>query len=268
MFFSHRTAVGALALTLLLCSLLLPARASAFADTGQVNPEVLRTNPQIRAWADRVVESDRGPLDYADPSLGDASFGMPTDVLGSSGSAFSLGDGGSITLGFPLAIENGPGVDFVVFENSFAFGGTVFSELAFVEVSTDGVAFARMPALSRVDRPLGAFDGIASEEVYNLAGNFVGGTGFDLEDLLTAADPLVASGVVDPMRIRYVRVVDVIGDYLGAATVDHLGRPVSDPYPTAFASGGFDLTGVAIMNPPGAVRTEQRSFGAIKNLYR
>ena len=97
-------------------------------------------------------------------------------------------------------------MDFEVFENALGFGGLVFSELAFVEVSSNGIDFARMPAVSCIDRPLGAFDGIASEETYNLAGNFTGGT-------------------------------------------------------------GFDLTGVVVMNPPGAVSVEQRSFGAVKSLY-
>lgn len=244
--------------TFVLCS---PALAQ-IADTGQQNAEVLRTNGQIFGWADRVVDFVRGPLDYADPSLGLASFGLADDCLGENGSPVSLGDGGSITLGFPVAIENGPGEDFVVFENAFAFGGQVFAELAFVEVSTDGVTFARMPAISRIDRALGAFDGIASDETYNLAGNFVGGTAFDLDDLATVSE--VLSGDVDPNRIEFVRVVDVIGDCANGSSFDALGNAVCDPYPTASASGGFDLTGVAVMNPPGPVRTAPTSFGQIK----
>lgn len=259
----HNVMASAAALVVVL----IPSFVHAFTDTGQVNAEVLRGNGQISAWADQVVEVVRGPLDYFDPSLGIASFGVPTDVLGASGSPCSLGDGGWITLGFPVAIENGPGVDLVVFENAFVFAGVVFSELAFVEVSTDGVDFARLPALSRIDRALGAFDGIASEETYNLAGNFAGGTGFDLQDLLVAQDPLVSAGIVDLQDIRFVRVVDVIGDFARAATVDFFGHALSDPYPTAFASGGFDLTGVAVMNPPGAVTVERSSFGVVKSLF-
>lgn len=255
--------IGAVLLTL---SLPLAALA-AFLDTGQTNSEVLRSNGQISAWADAVVDARRGPLDYADPSLGLASLGSPTDVLGDSGTPFSLGDGGSITLGFPMSIENGPGTDLVVFENSFAFGGEVFAELAFVEVSSNGVDFARIPSISRIDRDLSAFDGIQSDEVYNLAGNFEGGTGFDLDDLVAAADPLVTSGVVDPMDIRHVRIVDVIGDRANQSSVDYFGHAVADPYPTAFASGGFDLTGVAVMNPPGAVQTQASSWGRVKSLY-
>ncbi len=252
---------------ILFASLWLPSEALAFSDQGQTNAEVLRSNPQISGWADRVLDYQRGPLDYADPALGEASFGSPTDVLGDAGAPFSLGDGGWIELGFPRAIEDGPGVDLVVFENAFAFGGQVFAELAFVEVSSNGVDFARLPAFCRIARSLGAFDGIASSETYNLAGNFVGGTAFDLHDLVLAEDPKVQSGVVDLSQITVVRVVDVIGDGVNAATTDFLGRPVYDPYPTAFASGGFDLTGVAIMNPPGPVAAEPSSFGAVKALF-
>jgi hypothetical protein len=237
----------------------------AISDRGQVNAEVLRTNPQLSAWADAVVDFQRGPMDYADLGLGLATFGAPTDVLGSDGTPVSLGDGGAITLSFPVSIENGPDVDIVVFENAFSFGGQVFAELAFVEVSSNGVDFARMPAISRIDRDLGAWDGIGSGETYNLAGNFEGGTGFDLADLV--GDPLVAAGLLDLMVVRFVRIVDVIGDRANASTLDALGNAVADPYPTAFASGGFDLTGVAIMNPPGPVRTEARSWSEIKSLY-
>lgn len=243
----------------------LPVVSSALPDLGQTNAEVLRSNPQISAWASSVVDWWVGPMDYTDPGLGDAAFGLPSDVLGDSGSPFSLGDGGFVTLGFDSPVTDGPDEDFVVFENAFAYQGIVFAELAFVEVSSDGVVFARMPAISRVDRTLGAWDGIDPAEVYNLAGNFVGGTAFDLADL--AGDPLVLAGLVDTGFIQYIRIVDVVGDYAGVATVDSNGNPVADPYPTAFASGGFDLTGVAVMNPPGAVETSGRSFSAIKALY-
>ena len=255
-----RVLLGAAALAAVV---LLPfAAAAQITDTGQQNPEVLRTNGQISMWADTVVDFVRGPLDHADPSLGLASFGSPTDVLGDAGSPCSLGDGGSITLGFPEHVVDGPGVDFVVFENAFAFGGEVFAELAFVEVSSDGASFVRMPAISRIDRTIGAFEGIASTETYNLAGNHVGGTAFDLADL--ADHPLVVAGDVDLEAITYVRVVDVIGDCANGSSFDVLGNAVCDPYPTASASGGFDLTGVAVMNPPGPVSADRASFGSLK----
>jgi hypothetical protein len=260
-----RMLVGSIGIAFVVAFATLSNVAWAISESGQQNAEVLRTNPQLSAWADAVVDFQRGPMDYANPGLGLATFGTPTDVLGSNGTPVSLGDGGWITLSFPISIENGPDVDFVVFENAFSFGGQVFAELAFVEVSTNGVDFARMPAISRIDRDLGAWDGITSDETYNLAGNFEGGTGFDLADL--AGDPLVAAGLVILTDVRYLRIVDVIGDRANAATLDALGNAVADPYPTAFATGGFDLTGVAIMNPPGPVRTETRSWGQVKSLY-
>jgi hypothetical protein len=248
-----------------LVAALLVSIAGTSSALAQTNAEVLRTNPQISGWATSVVDWQVGPMDYADPGLGLASFGVPADVLGDAGSPFSLGDGGWITLSFDGFIADGLDEDFVVFENAFEFEGQVFAELAFVEVSTDGVVFARMPAISRIDRVLGAWDGIAPDEVYNLAGNHVGGTAFDLADL--AGHPLATSGQVDLSQINFVRVVDVVGDYAGAATSDSAGNPVSDPYPTAFASGGFDLTGVAIMNPAGAVPTVPGSVGALKSSF-
>jgi hypothetical protein len=51
----------------------------------------------------------------------------------------SLGKGGYITLEFDPPIVDGPGPDFVVFENAFFYGnGQVFEEWMIVEVSQDG----------------------------------------------------------------------------------------------------------------------------------
>ena len=61
----------------------------------------------------------------------------------------SLGDGGSVTLGFGAsAIVDGPGPDFIVFENAFQVSGdpgSVFAELATVEVSDDGQTWFTFP---------------------------------------------------------------------------------------------------------------------------
>ena len=94
-------------------------------------------------WANGVVDYSRGYQDYQDPALGDASYGVETDILGSAGSAFSLGDGGSITVTMESVIINGSGDDFVVFENGFVWEG-VYMELGFVEVSSNGTDFSRM----------------------------------------------------------------------------------------------------------------------------
>jgi hypothetical protein len=249
-----------------LSSLLLVGAGSAFAvsDDGQINPQFDRSDPALVAWASSVLDLQRGPQDYTVLGSPTASYGNPEDVLGSMGTPCSLGDGGSLTLGFDAPIVDGPGADFVVFENAFEFGGLVFMEIGFVEVSSNGVDFARLPAICRHGAPMGTFDGAPAENFYNLAGNFVGGTGFDLSDLLMAGDPLVLSGTVLLSQIVAVRVVDVIGD---GSTVDALGQAVFDPYPTAFASGGMDLTGVGVRNSGNVVRTEPASFGRVKSLF-
>ncbi len=202
----------------------------------------------MTAWADAVVELVRGPLDIADPDAGSASFGEPEAATGpataNSLDVVALGDGGSATLYFAQGIHNGPGDDLAVFENGFGFLDGLFAELAFVEVGTNGLDFARFPATTLNSFPVAAFDPLDPTDYHGLAGRHAlgFGTGFDLEAV--AGDPLVLSGAVDLLDIRYVRVVDVIGD---GSFVDGEGRPIYDPYPTAFASGGFDLEAVGAL---------------------
>ncbi|MEZ4278234.1 MAG: DUF4465 domain-containing protein [Myxococcota bacterium] len=218
-----------------------PALAGPYTDAG--HPAI-----DMSAWGDTLVELIRGPLDIANPAAGNASFGEPDAATGPAAAnaldAVSLGDGGSATLHFPDGIHNGPGDDLAVFENGFGFLGGLFAELAFVEVGTNGLDFARFPATTLAPLPVASFDPIDPTDYHGLAGRHsLGfGTGFDLEAL--AADPLVQSGAVDLLDIRYVRVVDVIGD---GSFVDDEGQPIYDPYPTAFAAGGFDLEAVGAL---------------------
>ncbi len=86
---------------------------------------------------------DRLPDIVLGPPKGGGCCGGSLDVL-------SLGDGGSIVLAFEgNAIIDGPGADFLVFENAFERGGgdaaSVFAELATVEVSEDGAAWSAFP---------------------------------------------------------------------------------------------------------------------------
>lgn len=58
----------------------------------------------------------------------------------------SLGKGGYIALEFDPPIADGPGVDFIVFENAFRYGnGQVFDEWMGVEVSQDGQSWVGLP---------------------------------------------------------------------------------------------------------------------------
>ncbi|MFP6654586.1 MAG: PEP-CTERM sorting domain-containing protein [Myxococcota bacterium] len=224
------------------------AVAGPYADPGYLPSE-------MAAWASSVDEFSVGPVDVAQPALGLASFGLPQYVLGASltggtvgtGDVLSLGDGGSITLYFDAGIGDGLGDDFAVFENGFVdqSSGYFFGEFAFVEVSTDGVDFVRFPALSLQATPVSAFGVVDPSDYHNLAGDqMVGvGSGFDLHDLID--DPLVQDATVALTEIRFVRIIDVIGD---GSTFDELGQPIYDPYATAFASGGFDVEAIGVLH--------------------
>jgi hypothetical protein len=142
-----------------------------------------------------------------------------TDVL-------SLGRGGSLTLGFETELVDGPGADFTVFENGLVSSGGVFSETAFIEVSSDGLNFARFPSTyAGAPGPLppfgtvafGTYEGLAGDMpvLANVETNAVdpfdpvvsGGTAFDLADL--SDHPLAISGLLDLERVELVRLVDV-----------------------------------------------------------
>jgi hypothetical protein len=203
------------------------------------------------AWATEVTSLVRGPNDIADPGGGLAFFGVPENALGPAttnpSDVVSLGDGGQITVTFDLAIFDALGPDFAVFENGFEFGGALFGELAYVEVSSNGVDFARFPSESLTAGPVGAFDPIDPTDVHDLAGAFPQGQGTPFDLLELAAHSLVADGLLDLQGVRFVRMIDVIGD---GSTLDSAGRPIFDPYPTAFSSGagGFDLDAVGILH--------------------
>ena len=166
------------------------------------------------------------------PTFGQAN--LPQVVLGPPkgakppGGSFdvvTLGNGGTITLGFaPSSIVDGPGPDFIVFENAFYIDGdpnNPYAELASVEVSDDGENFQAFPCTASA-APYDSCAGI--QPVYaNPDENTIdptdpavaGGDAFDLADLGVA-------------QARYVRITD---------RVDLTG-----------ANGLFDLDAVSIVN--------------------
>jgi hypothetical protein len=175
---------------------------------------------------------------------------------------------GSITLKFAHSITNGSGADFAVFENAFISNssGLDFAELGYVDVSTDGVNFARFASVSLTSGTVGGYGCVDPTDVYNLAGKHVNaygdswGTPFDLGTL--ASDASVASGLVDLSQINYVRIVDIpgSGDYL-----DSLGNPIYDAWVT-YGSGGLDLEAVGVINQvpePGTLVGTLAAFGTI-----
>lgn len=152
---------------------------------------------------------------YGEP-LGNGDTKGSTDVL-------SLGRQGIIAVGFGgNAIIDGPGVDFIVFENPFLHAGTqVFSELGEVSVSSDGQTWVTFPCVSTEMPPVGCA-GYAPV----FANGDVG---------ISSTDPAVAGGdqfdlaTIGVTEARFVRIRDVQG--VGAAPL-----------------AGFDLDAVAIVN--------------------
>lgn len=198
------------------------------------------------AWA-TGCQLQLGWQDIADTTLGHTAVGDNTSAIGNAnGSIVSLGDGGVATLTFTKPIINGQGFDFAVFENGFSTGGgKAFLELAFVEVSSDGVNFVRFPATSHIpDSVQLAMEGVDCALINNLAGKYVSGYGtpFDLEELIGEPN-------LDVNNISYVRIIDVVGSVNDMyATYDSEGNKVNDPYPTPFPSSGFDLDAVGVIN--------------------
>jgi hypothetical protein len=201
------------------------------------------------AWATGVVSFTPGFFDASNPGAGTVGTGGETAALGVADSTGvkSLGDTGSIVLELTDLTHDGLGDDFAVFENGFDTLAGCFCELAFVEVSSDGVTFIGF----ETEALNGMFPGELDPTDYrNFAGKLpaVGvppiGVGFDLNEL--ASDPLVIDGTVDILAIRYVRLTDIFGDGL---TLDSFGDPIFDAGASG-GSAGFDIDAVGILNVP------------------
>ena len=203
------------------------------------------------AWATGCTV-ERGPMRIDKPENGLASYGADSLAIGKPGGTYdvvSLGDGGTAILTFESPIYNGEGPDFAVFENGFANAvnpDTWALELGFVEVSSDGVNFFRFPAVTYVqtETQLGNAGSIVPAQLHNFASKYGAfyGTPFDLDEVEDNA-------LLDKNKVTHVRIVDVVGNIDPEyATKDSEGHIVNDPWPTAFASSGFDLDAVGVIH--------------------
>ena len=165
---------------------------------------------------------------------------------------------GEITLSFDSGIGDGAGADFAVFENGFLFPYTIpqsgpvdallYAELAYVEVSSNGVDFARFDAHSLQDGSVGSYGSIDPTALYNVAGKHANGGGqswgtpFDLAEL--SGHDLVRDGRLDLNNVGYVRLVDIpgSGDFL-----DAYGNPIYDAWVT-WGSGGVDMDAIGVIH--------------------
>ena len=161
------------------------------------------------------------------PPIGGGLSTGSTDVL-------SLGGGGSITLSFaPNAIVDGPGADFIVFENAFLTNpndpSTVFAEPGEVSVSDDGTTWTTFPCTASA-YPYGACAGwhpvlsSPGDGIDPADPNAAGGDAFDLKDV----------GVT---HAKFVRVVDKTNEPCDV-----------DAGPSSANKNGFDLDAISIVN--------------------
>ena len=255
-FESPRNSLGLILSILLKLSLYCSAIYTSAAYAGPFPPAaglptstaIAANDPAIAGWASNYSE-------YIVGTNVDLQFQTPNLALGSAGNSsgnnngfifdiVSLGNNGSITLSFDQAITNGDGADFLVFENSFS---DTFLELAFVEVSSNGIDFVRFDNISLTAAPVGAFGNIDTTNIFGYAGKYRGGFGtpFDLQDL---ADKVASNPSLNINYISHIRIIDINGD---GSSADSLAppagpNPIYDPSPS-FGSAGFDLDAVAAM---------------------
>ncbi len=165
-------------------------------------------NPIINPYATTVIRFTPGTgAGYGQTEMPRIVLGAPLGRDQDSGgfNVVSLGDLGEIVLGFDVEIINGPGIDFIVFENPFLSGTSTWYELGSVAVSDDGLRWFDFPCDPQMQGP--PFPQCAGwQPVSSSAGeplvdpNTDGGDGFDLADL---------EGLPDNFRGRYIKIRDL-----------------------------------------------------------
>lgn len=237
--------IKTISLSFIVLSFHLSAQSFAPAPDQVGSTAIHKDSSSLIAWATSINLS-RGYIDIADKNLGFVSYGTPEKALnkaeGGSMEVVSLGDSGVAILTFEFPIYNGQGFDFAVFENSF---DDHLMELAFVEVSSDGINFARFPSISEIplSSQLTGFEYSNCGYVTNLAGKYRQGYGtpFDLAE--------ISNPSVDINNITHIKLIDVIGSINSdIGSFDSENQLINDPYPTPFASGGFDLDGIGAIH--------------------
>lgn len=204
---------------------------------------IAKDSTVFKSWASDC-KSILGWVDIANHSLGKTTIGTDVSAVGKAGlnGVLSLGDGGEAILTFDYPISNGLGPDFAVFENGF---NNTFLELAFVEVSSDGVRYIRFPATSLSDTSVQLDNNAVMDatKINNLAGKYKAnyGTPFDLEELKDSIG-------LNLKAITHVKIIDVVGSInpvYGKRDAKH--HLINDPYPTPYPSAGFDLDAIGVI---------------------
>jgi hypothetical protein len=222
--------------------------------THAIDPAIGASDARFVEWANRIDESRTAFAPRGSTSVNQAGGFNSLGDLNTAEITAGVKPG-YLTVTFPRGIRNGAGHDFAVFENGFVFPAepNILAELAYVEVSTDGLSFAQFPSISTNTAWAGtfgqAFGGFDATKIHNLAGKHAGGFGtpFELDDL--ADDPLVTGGLVDLANIQFLRLVDIPGN---GAFLDSQGNPILDAWLTS-GTGGYDFrlgtgSGVGVIN--------------------
>lgn len=258
----------------LVCSTLAVAQSFPPQAGVEGSTAIPKDSPLFKSWATSNVVV-RGRQQINGTMVNYATVGTPENGIGpANGTVLSLGDGGTATLGFSKTISDGPGADFAIFENGFIsnFSGKGFLELAFVEVSSDGVNFFRFPSVNEypadyieTTEDIGGpgFATMDARYLHNFAGKYLAGFGtpFDLSEIPNNA-------LLDKSKISHVKIIDVVGTNIdGFRTYDSLGNVAIDPFPTPFASSGFDLDAVGVINETGVLGVENSTLSKKIKIY-
>lgn len=229
---------------------------------------IFKDDSKIVAWATNCTVQ-RGWKNITNKSLGYASIGVENDAVGSAGggSTISLGDSGIAIVTFDSPIKNGIGSDFAVFENAFLYqnAGLAFLELAYVEVSSNGINYYRFASISNtpITSQTDGFGYMDASKIYNLAGKYITnyGTPFDLEELKTISG-------LDVNNITHIKIIDVIGNINATNTQkDSQNNAINDPFPTPFTTSGFDLDAVAVLHQAATPILKEEAITPILKMY-
>lgn len=250
---------------------------------GVTSSAISYNSSKIKSWATGYQDLKYGSS-ATNPTYNDGwktpenAVGPVTSVEMTEG-VVCLGDGGTITMTFSQGISNGAGYDFAVFENGFS---STYLELAYVEVSSDGVNYVRFPNFYMGETPINDLDQTQTGQnyptnVYNLASKYESGIGhgFDLEELQYAYDYVKNGGTgftdeyaqsllnnferLDLNNIGYVRIIDILGE---GGEVDSVGHVIYDPSGANPGAPGFDLKGIGVINE-GVVVPEPATFAVL-----
>lgn len=201
----------------------------------QPGAELVESEPDdpLDAYIQQVVEFLGGNGDgfgQADlifwllgPPYGGGEFAGSTDVV-------SLGIGGVVVLGFPRFFPiDGPGSDFIIFENFFPprGGQNYFVEPAIVSVSRDGITYRNFPCLREPPYTgcAGTHPVFANAETNNINPRDPAAAGGDAYDL----------GDVGLPYARFIRIRDISFGIGGAGSI-------------AAGTAGFDLDAVSVVH--------------------